>query len=104
MGAGRPAAVAYDPLLPDNDISALCAHGTAHHLVQATPDPYEHSDIWVTGCLMLVPRAAAQTLSERELVARSFCPEWLTLAVRRLLLAWDSLSHPVSCKRYSVRA
>jgi hypothetical protein len=48
--------------------------------------------------------AAAQTLSERELVERSFCPEWLTLATRRLLLAWDSLGHPISFKRYSVPA
>lgn len=102
--AGRPAVVAYDPLLGDDVISALCAHGTAHHLVDATPDPSNHADIWLTGCFMLVPRAAAQTLSERELVERSFCPEWLTLATRKLLLAWDSLGHPISCRRYSVRA
>lgn len=102
--AGRPAVVAYDPLQPAEVVSVLCAHGTAHHLVDATPDPANHADIWLTGCFMLVPRAAAQTLSERELVARSHCPEWLTLATRRLLLAWDSHGHPISCSRYSVRA
>lgn len=34
--------------------------------------------------------AAVQTLASDELVRRSHCPAWITLAVREFLLRWDS--------------
>ena len=87
--------VAYDPTLPDAEISLFCAHGAAHGLID-DGDPRTHADTWLLTTLLLVPRAAAQTMCERELVERSHCPAWITRATRGLLLRWDSLGETAS--------
>ena len=81
--------IAYDPALPPEEQSLVCAHGVAHRELAREHDPHNHSDVWILGCLLLVPRAAVQTLTAAELVARSHCPAWVAFAVREFLLRWD---------------
>lgn len=96
--AARAGVVAYDPTLPEEEQSVMCAHGAAHLVLDASHDAYNHSDVWVLTCLLLVPPAAARTTTPEELVELSRCPAWLALATRRLLLRWGSRGSLVSCK------
>ena len=88
--AARNGIVAYDPTLDEYDQSVLCAHGAAHLALDRDGDPYTHSDVWLLTCLLLVPRAAVQTLAPWDLGLRSHCHPWIALAVRDLLLRWET--------------
>lgn len=102
--AAQAGTIAYDPTLPEEEQSVLCAHGTAHLTLDADHEPYSHADVWLLTCLLLVPRAAAQTMTAAELAARSKCPAWLSVAMRSFFERWDSGGVSVSCKRYSENA
>ena len=89
--------MAYDATLPGEEQSVLCAHGSAHFMLDRNGDLYEHSDAWILTGLLLVPRVAAQTMGAVELAERTHAPRWLTLAMRDFLLdRKENVARPIS--------
>lgn len=83
--------VAYDPTLSSRDVSLLCAHACAHHLLNRETDPHEHADVWLLTAQMLVSHEAAHAWPEYEILARAHAPEWLVPPARAFALRWESL-------------